>query len=278
MFSTFDPDCATLLSLKQPVSRPLSRPAPLLAAPAAPLRACTSSLMPCLSVRNLLLCCSAGLAPGWASWHSCSAAPCASPLLPPQRFPVLFLTCGGTKLFADPRMNSLDAALRFALASRLQAGGAGRVACKGCGRLGGLPKSSAQRVMAQLIPSPPGFLASRRAGRGGRDHQRPGAAERHGGRVPPPRPVPVSATGRAPPRLLPQVALRTACRCCCGRRCDCWCRRRRRSRPASQHPLPAATPALQLHLGRREQRLRFLHGTERGGHRWARKGGGVKHA
>lgn len=54
IFSTFDPDCATLLSLKQP------------------------------------------------------------------RFPVLFLTCGGTKLFSDPRMNSVDAALQFALASRLQ--------------------------------------------------------------------------------------------------------------------------------------------------------------
>jgi glycerophosphoryl diester phosphodiesterase len=54
IFSTFDPDCATLLSLKQP------------------------------------------------------------------RFPVLFLTCGGTKQFDDPRMNSLDAALQFALASQLQ--------------------------------------------------------------------------------------------------------------------------------------------------------------
>jgi glycerophosphodiester phosphodiesterase len=54
IFSTFDPDCATLLSLKQP------------------------------------------------------------------RFPVLFLTCGGTKLFDDPRMNSVEAALQFALASRLQ--------------------------------------------------------------------------------------------------------------------------------------------------------------
>lgn len=54
IFSTFDPGCAALLSLKQP------------------------------------------------------------------RHPVLFLTCGGTKLFADPRMNSLDAALRFALAARLQ--------------------------------------------------------------------------------------------------------------------------------------------------------------
>ena len=54
IFSSFDPDCATLLSLKQP------------------------------------------------------------------RYPVLFLTCGGTKHFADPRMNSLEAALRFALASRLQ--------------------------------------------------------------------------------------------------------------------------------------------------------------
>ena len=46
IFSTFDPDCATLMSLKQP------------------------------------------------------------------RYPVFFLTCGGTKAFADPRMNSLDAALR----------------------------------------------------------------------------------------------------------------------------------------------------------------------
>lgn len=54
IFSTFDPDCATLLSLKQP------------------------------------------------------------------RYPVLFLTCGGTKIFDDPRMNSLDAALRFALSSKLQ--------------------------------------------------------------------------------------------------------------------------------------------------------------
>lgn len=54
IFSTFDPDCATLLSLKQP------------------------------------------------------------------RFPVLFLTCGGTKVFTDPRMNSLEAALQFALASQLQ--------------------------------------------------------------------------------------------------------------------------------------------------------------
>ena len=57
IFSTFDPDCATLLSLKQP------------------------------------------------------------------RFPVLFLTCGGTKVFTDPRMNSLEAALQFALASQLQVGG-----------------------------------------------------------------------------------------------------------------------------------------------------------
>lgn len=54
IFSTFDPDCATLLSLKQP------------------------------------------------------------------RYPVFFLTCGGTKTFKDPRMNSLDAALSFALESRLQ--------------------------------------------------------------------------------------------------------------------------------------------------------------
>ena len=61
IFSTFDPDCATLVSLKQP------------------------------------------------------------------RYPVFFLTCGGTKAFADPRMNSLDAALRFALASRLQVGAPARV-------------------------------------------------------------------------------------------------------------------------------------------------------
>jgi glycerophosphoryl diester phosphodiesterase len=54
IFSTFDPDCATLLSLKQP------------------------------------------------------------------RYPVFFLTCGGAKDFADPRMNSLEAALQFALASHLQ--------------------------------------------------------------------------------------------------------------------------------------------------------------
>lgn len=54
IFSTFDPDCAALLSLKQP------------------------------------------------------------------RYPVLFLTCGGTKAFLDPRMNSLDAALQFAAASHLQ--------------------------------------------------------------------------------------------------------------------------------------------------------------
>lgn len=54
IFSTFDPDCATLLSLKQP------------------------------------------------------------------RYPVFFLTCGGTKTFEDPRMNSLDAALNFALSSKLQ--------------------------------------------------------------------------------------------------------------------------------------------------------------
>ena len=54
IFSTFDPDCATLLSLKQP------------------------------------------------------------------RYPVLFLTCGGTKVFNDPRMNSLDAAIQFALGSQLQ--------------------------------------------------------------------------------------------------------------------------------------------------------------
>jgi len=54
IFSTFDPDCATLLSLKQP------------------------------------------------------------------RFPVFFLTCAGGEAFADPRMNTLAAALEFAAASRLQ--------------------------------------------------------------------------------------------------------------------------------------------------------------
>lgn len=54
IFSTFDPDCATLLSLKQP------------------------------------------------------------------RHPVFFLTNGGTECFADPRMNSLDAALEFAASSNLQ--------------------------------------------------------------------------------------------------------------------------------------------------------------
>jgi glycerophosphoryl diester phosphodiesterase len=54
IFSTFDPDCATLLSLKQP------------------------------------------------------------------RYPVLFLTCGGKKIFDDPRMNSLEAAINFALGSQLQ--------------------------------------------------------------------------------------------------------------------------------------------------------------
>jgi glycerophosphoryl diester phosphodiesterase len=54
IFSTFDPDCATLLSLKQP------------------------------------------------------------------RYPVLFLTCGGIKKFDDPRMNSLEAAINFALGSQLQ--------------------------------------------------------------------------------------------------------------------------------------------------------------
>ena len=54
IFSTFDPDCATLLSLKQP------------------------------------------------------------------RYPVLILTCGGTKIFSDPRMNSLEAAIQCALESQLQ--------------------------------------------------------------------------------------------------------------------------------------------------------------
>ena len=56
IFSTFDPDCATLLSLK-----------------------------------------------------------CA-------RYPVFFLTCAGSKHYADPRMNSLEAALIFAKSSKLQVG------------------------------------------------------------------------------------------------------------------------------------------------------------
>ena len=56
IFSTFDPDCATLLSLK-----------------------------------------------------------CA-------RYPVFFLTCAGSKHYADPRMNSLQAALIFAKSSKLQVG------------------------------------------------------------------------------------------------------------------------------------------------------------
>ena len=54
IFSTFDADCATLLSLKQP------------------------------------------------------------------RFPVFFLTCSGTELYPDPRMNSLQAAIAFSHASNLQ--------------------------------------------------------------------------------------------------------------------------------------------------------------
>ena len=54
IFSSFDPDCATLLSLKQP------------------------------------------------------------------RYPVLILTCGGTKIFDDPRMNSVEAAIQFAMGSQLQ--------------------------------------------------------------------------------------------------------------------------------------------------------------
>jgi len=53
IFSTFDPDCATLLSLKQP------------------------------------------------------------------RYPVFFLTCSGTERYADPRMDSLEAAVAFACASNL---------------------------------------------------------------------------------------------------------------------------------------------------------------
>lgn len=54
ILSSFDPDCATLLSLKQP------------------------------------------------------------------KYPVCFLTCSGTELYDDPRMNSLDAALNFAKSSKLQ--------------------------------------------------------------------------------------------------------------------------------------------------------------
>ncbi|CAG9461280.1 unnamed protein product [Pedinophyceae sp. YPF-701] len=36
------------------------------------------------------------------------------------RYPVFFLTCSGTEVFADPRMNSLNAAVAFARASELQ--------------------------------------------------------------------------------------------------------------------------------------------------------------
>lgn len=35
------------------------------------------------------------------------------------KFSVFFLTCGGTKIFKDPRMNSIEAALQFAKATRL---------------------------------------------------------------------------------------------------------------------------------------------------------------
>lgn len=35
------------------------------------------------------------------------------------KFSVFFLTCGGTKIFKDPRMNSVEAALQFAKATRL---------------------------------------------------------------------------------------------------------------------------------------------------------------
>jgi glycerophosphodiester phosphodiesterase len=35
------------------------------------------------------------------------------------KFSVFFLTCGGTKIFKDPRMNSVEAALQFARATRL---------------------------------------------------------------------------------------------------------------------------------------------------------------
>lgn len=37
------------------------------------------------------------------------------------RYPVFFLTCAGSKHYADPRMNSLEAALIFAKSSKLQA-------------------------------------------------------------------------------------------------------------------------------------------------------------
>ena len=39
------------------------------------------------------------------------------------RYPVFFLTCAGSKTYADPRMNSLEAALVFAKSSKLQARG-----------------------------------------------------------------------------------------------------------------------------------------------------------
>lgn len=38
------------------------------------------------------------------------------------RYPVFFLTCAGSKHYADPRMNSLEAALIFAKSSKLQVG------------------------------------------------------------------------------------------------------------------------------------------------------------
>ena len=39
------------------------------------------------------------------------------------RYPVFFLTCAGSRTYADPRMNSLEAALVFAKSSKLQACG-----------------------------------------------------------------------------------------------------------------------------------------------------------
>ena len=177
IFSTFDPDCATLLSLKQP------------------------------------------------------------------RFPVLFLTCGGTKQFDDPRMNSLDAALQFAVASQLQVRGCGArvcawgrslegLLCPVCDVLCSLHPASQQHsrprclrcseLSIQPVPTLPTpchhvpTLSNHLfvAGGGGRGEQRAGAAARGGAGVP--------------------------------------------------HPWP-----LPLHLGRRQQRLCGIHGAEGGGHRCA---------
>lgn len=104
IFSTFDPDCATLLSLKQPRF-------PVLfltcggtkafqargAAPAARLSRAWLVHAPCPAASPPCL-------------RSCSCPrSCTAPPHPPHPL-------------QDPRMNSLDAALQFALASQLQVG------------------------------------------------------------------------------------------------------------------------------------------------------------